>query len=315
MSNEYIHFLKPLSWERLVSYIDDICINYSFSSEFITTRMYKGISDGRFAEAETICFVDREPTNTIIQSLTGALVITTKELHKYFSNTAAIYTKDPRVLFIKLIDLFEQKKVCSPFTSQIKVQVPTINPESIIDDRAILEDGVSVGKGSVISAGTVLKRGTVIGENCIIRENCTIGCNGIALYKTLNNETLRFPHLAGVNIGNNVELGASTVIVRGTLTNTVVDNDTVIGNLCNIGHGVKIGKKVWLSVGGLIGGNCIIEDHVTMGLGIRLKDNLLISEGSTIGMGSVVTKSLKAKTTVFGNPAKSLRPLKAGPKR
>lgn len=148
-----------------------------------------------------------------------------------------------------------------------------------------------------------------------IRENCTIGCDGIALYKAKNEEVLRFPHLAGIYIGKNVEIGANSVIVRGTLSNTQINDDTVIGNLCNIGHGVKLGKKVWLSVGGMIGGNCVIEDYVTMGLSVSLKDNLFVAEGSTVGMGSVVTKSLKEKATVFGNPAKPLRPLNVGPKR
>ncbi len=315
MTNEYIPFEKPLSWQELDSYISTIGIDYIFSSELTPKRIYKGMSDGRFSEVDTICFIDREPTDAIIKSLSGALVITTKELHQYFSNVEAIYAEDPRALFIKLIDLFEQKKICSPFTSQIKIQVPTIDHLAIIDDRAILEDGVSVGKGSVISAGTILKRGTVIGENCIIRENCTIGCNGIALYKTSNDEILRFPHLAGVNIGNNVEIGAGTVIVRGTLANSIIEDDTVIGNLCNIGHGVKIGKKVWMSVGSLIGGNCTIGNNTTIGLGVKLRDNLKIGENVSIGMGSVVTKNLPSEVSVFGNPAHKLRNLTTGPKR
>jgi len=251
----------------------------------------------------------------MVEIPSDVMVITTVELEICFKDSDIILTADPRALFIKLLGFFEKEKKYLPFTSTIANQIPSIHKEAIIDPRANIEEGVSVGKGSIIYAGSVLKRGTVIGENCIVRENCIIGCNGIALYKTKEGETLRFPHLAGVSIANNVELGASVVIVRGTLANTVIEDDTVIGNLCNIGHGVKIGKKVWLSVGGLIGGNCIIENHVTMGLGVSLKDNLFIAEGSTIGMGSVVTKSLKVKTTVFGNPAKPLRSLNAGPKR
>lgn len=315
MNNEYIPFTSSLSWDELSNMFQVIGLDYTVSFSTLKSKDYIGVSDGRFAVKDTICFVDREPTEDITKRLNEVLVITTKALHRYFSDTQAIYTEDPRALFIKLIDLFDREKKCSSFSSQIEEQVPVIDMEAFIDEKAIIEEGVSIGKRSVISAGVVLKRGTVIGKNCIIRENCTIGCNGIALYKTSGGETLRFPHLAGVNIGDNVELGAGTVIVRGTLTNTVVDKDTVIGNLCNIGHGVKIGKKVWMSVGSLIGGNCTIGNDTTIGLGVRLRDNLKIGKNVSMGMGSVVTKNLPSGISVFGNPAKRLRSLTTGPRR
>ncbi len=314
MHREYISFSTLLSFKDIENFIQHIDIDYEIPTNVSFEKKYKGISDGRFPEVDTICFVDREPSVDIINSLYGSLVITIKELHKHFKNVEVIYTEDPRALFIKLLDIFDQDTLCSPFTSQIQEQTPTIDTQALIDKSAIIEEGVSVGKDSVVSAGCVLKRGTVIGENCIIRENCTIGCNGIALYKSAN-ETLRFPHLAGVHIANNVELGAGVVIVRGTLTNTVIKDDTVIGNLCNVGHGVKIGKKVWMSVGSMIGGNCSIADHVTIGLGVRLRDNLTIGENVSIGMGSVVTKNLSSDISVFGNPARKLHSLTTGPRR
>lgn len=315
MNNEYIPFKNLITWNEIEDFLKRIGFKYVSSQNLSTQKNYKGISDGRFSEENTICFVDREPIEDVMASLNEILVITTRELHQYFPQIEAIYTEDPRELFIKLIDHFDQEKTCAPFTSVIEVKTPAIDAEAIIDEKAIIEEGVSVGKGSVISAGCVLKRGTVIGENCIIRENCTIGCNGISLYKTSNNETLRFPHLAGVNIGDNVELGAGVIVVRGTLSNTVIENDTVIGNLCNIGHGVKIGKKVWMSVGSLVGGNCAIGKDTTIGLGVRFKDRLNIGENVSIGMGSVVTKNLPSGISVFGNPAKKLSSLSTGPKR
>ena len=315
MNREYISFIKPLSWYTIDSIFRNLGLEYTPPSNIQDNAQYLGFSDGRLTVSNTICFVDKEPSPDMIKNLSDVMVITNYTLAPYFKNAALLQTKDPRAFFIKLLDLFEREKKCLPFTSQIPNQIPTINQEATIDPRAIIEEGVSIGKGSIISAGVVLKKGTVIGENCIIRENCTIGCNGIALYKTIHGETLRFPHLAGVNIANNVELGASVIIVRGTLTNTLIEEDTVIGNLCNIGHGVKIAKKVWISVGTLIGGNCSIGEYTTIGLGTRLKDNLIIGENVSIGMGSVVTKHLPSFSSVFGNPAKKLRSLNTGPKR
>jgi len=315
VSNEYVSFSEPLTWSNINIILQRIGIEYHVPSNLSGSKTYIGFSDGRFSVSNTICFVDRELTEEMFENLHDVMVITTIELKKYIKDSDVILTEDPRALFIKLFHFFEKEKKCLPFTSKIFNPIPTIHCEAIIDSRAILEEGVSVGKGSIVAAGVVLKRGTIIGENCIVRENCTIGCNGIALYKTTEGETLRFPHLAGVHIGDNVEIGAGVIIVRGTLMNTVIANDTVIGNLCNIGHGVKIGKKVWMSVGSLIGGNCIIGNDATIGLGVRLKDNLKIGENVSIGMGSVVTKNLPSNLSVFGNPAKKIRSLSTGPKR
>lgn len=36
------------------------------------------------------------------------------------------------------------------------------------------------------------------------------------------------PHIGTVVIGNNVEIGSNTVIVRGTLNNTIIEDDVKI---------------------------------------------------------------------------------------
>ena len=315
MNNEFVPFVHPLNWKEVESFLQQCEIEYNISFHPSFEKIYKGVSDGRFAVANTLCFIDRVPKAHSCERLNSTLVVTTKELHSHFPTADAIYTKDPRALFIHLLELFDKGNTCLPFTSEIPIDAQTIDSKAIIDKNATIEDGVSIGEGSIISAGCVLKKGTVIGENCIIRENCVIGCNGIALYKSTLGKTLRFPHLAGVKIGNNVELGANSVIVRGTLTNTAIGDNAVIGNLCNIGHGVKIGEKVWMSVGTLIGGNCTLGNHTTIGLGARVRDNLQIGENVSIGMGSVVTKNLPSGISVFGNPAKKLRSLSTGPER
>tara|TARA_R110002049_G_scaffold224693_3_gene396418 strand:+ start:1521 stop:2429 length:909 start_codon:yes stop_codon:yes gene_type:complete len=264
------------------------------------------ISDGRRPVASSFCFLD-DLAGIITQK--KVLYITSISLE----NACCLLVEDPRYVFIKLLAYLQKKDhVYSLSPSHRNVG---IHSAAIIHNSAILEEDVVIGNGTIISAGCVIKRGTVIAENCIIRENTVIGCEGIALYKSKNGEVLRFPHLSGVEIGSNVEIGANAVIVRGTLKPTKIEDNVVIGNLCNIGHGVVVKAKVWMSVGTLIGGNCNIANNVTIGLGVNVKDNLEIGENSSIGMGSVVTKTVDACCSYFGNPAKPLRGLKTGPKR
>ncbi len=273
-----------------------------------------GVSDGRYAAPKTLCFVDRRPKPEVIIELQESVVITNEELAADLQGSVLMIAADPRALFIDLLVKLQKKPGFADFTS-LNNDLPGIHPEAVIDSKAVIEEGVFVGAGTRIAAGCVVKRGTHIGCNVIIRENTVIGCEGIALYKTSDGRVLRFPHLAGVIIEDDVEIGASCVLPRGVLTSSRIGRDTVIGNLSNLGHAVRIGAKVWMSVGCLIGGNTTIEEGSSLGLGVRIRDNLHIGKYCSIGMGSVVVKDLPDDSSVFGNPARRLADVSAGPVR
>ncbi len=59
-------------------------------------------------------------------------------------------------------------------------------------------------------------------------------------------------------------------------------------------------------------GKVVVEDHAYIGTGVVIKQGtddrpIIIGEGSIVGMGAVVTKSVQPFTTVIGNPAVELR--------
>jgi UDP-3-O-[3-hydroxymyristoyl] glucosamine N-acyltransferase len=300
---DYVAFKKPLALSELVTVLNKCGEPFKLASESLNTGCIVGVSDGRTPCANTICFVEKSD----IQVTEQVVYIAAAEL----PNAVSLVTDDPRSLFIKFLDMARRENLLAA----LPYGVAATHESCDIQPHAIIEDNVAIGQGTVISNGCVLKSGTIIGANCIIRENTVIGCEGIALYKNKQNMALRFPHVSGVVIGDNVEIGANVVIVKGTLKPTIIDTGSVIGNLCNIGHGVRIGKKVWISVGTLVGGNTTIGGMATIGLGVRFRDNLTIGENASVGMGSVVTKDIEQGGSVFGNPAKKIRTLNTGPAR
>lgn len=273
-----------------------------------------GVSDGRSAAENTLCFVERFPNQDTLLRLKGSLVITNHETSASLTGCSMLIVSDPRALFIDLINHISSASGFYCFSSLVN-DVPGVHPEANIHPHAVIEEGVFIGANTIIAAGCVIKRGTHIGRNVTIRENTVIGCDGIALYKTLDNRILRFPHLAGVIIEDEVEIGASCVLPRGVLSSSRVGSETVIGNLSNLGHAVQIGAKVWMSVGCLIGGNTTIGIGCTLGLGVSVRDNLRLGSNCSIGMGSVVVKDLPEASSVFGNPARQLPDVKSGPTR
>ncbi len=293
----------PIGVFELLNFIEDLVIGAKLNTpnQFEIT----GISDGRAPISHTICFL--EDISLVKQDPTVLYI-----LPEHIDGLVTLVTEDPRYVFIKLLEHIQKYDNYEPLPDGFR---DFVHATAFVHEKAILESGVFIGENAWIGAGVVVKKGSVIGKNSIIRENTVLGCPGIALYKAKNGEVLRFPHLSGVSIGDNVEIGANAVIVQGTLKPTVVEDDVVIGNLCNIGHGVTVKSKVWMSVGTLIGGNCVVEQNATLGLGVSVKDRLHIEENTSVGMGSVITKSTTANTSYFGNPAQPLRGLKTGPVR
>jgi UDP-3-O-[3-hydroxymyristoyl] glucosamine N-acyltransferase len=314
---EHVGFNSACTLEELVRQCEDILGGgkaLAVRKEGCLPEKIIGVSDGRSPAPGTVCFLEKVPSAEAAEGLKQVLVITTNDVASSLQDCSTLAVQDPRALFIRLVKSISSHLGFSFFTSEV-ADSPRIHPDADIHPRAVIDEGVFIGAGAVISAGCVIKRGSHIASGAVIRENTVIGCDGIALYKTHEGEVLRFPHLAGVVIEEGVEIGASCVLPRGVLRSSRIGSGTVIGNLSNIGHAVRIGQKVWMSVGCLIGGNTLIGDGSTLGLGVSVRDNLVVGSRCSIGMGSVVLKDLPDNSSVLGNPARRLPELDAGPQR
>ncbi|EGQ9935151.1 TPA: acetyltransferase [Vibrio vulnificus] len=79
-----------------------------------------------------------------------------------------------------------------------------------------------------------------------------------------------------------------------------------------VAHDCVIGDYVTFAPNVMCNGNVHVHDHAYIGTGAVIKQGtpnkpLIIGEGAVVGMGAVVTKSVKAGDVVFGVPAKSIK--------
>ncbi|NVO72615.1 NeuD/PglB/VioB family sugar acetyltransferase [Photobacterium damselae] len=128
------------------------------------------------------------------------------------------------------------------------------------------------------------------------------------------------------NIGNlsvladNVIIMDDVVILDGsiltphvTLTSNIKIGKYFHANIYSyVAHDCVIGDYVTFAPSVKCNGNVYIEDHAYIGTGAIIKQGtperpLVIGKGAVVGMGSVVTKSVKPGDVVFGNPAKSIK--------
>ena len=105
--------------------------------------------------------------------------------------------------------------------------------------------GVFIGHNVVVKSGTVIHSNASvydsveIGHDCIIHSGVVLGSDGLGFAKD-NGAWVKIQHLGKVVIGNNVELGSNTTIDRGSVGDTILDDNVKIDNLVHLAHNVPV---------------------------------------------------------------------------
>jgi UDP-3-O-[3-hydroxymyristoyl] glucosamine N-acyltransferase len=200
-----------------------------------------------------------------------------------------------------------------------------IGEKVAVGPNVVIGEGVEVGVGTVLHAGVFLGRNASVGDDCvfwpnvvvrdgcrvghrvIIHPNSVIGADGLGFYFD-GGAHQKVPHIGGVILEDDVEVGACSCIDRSKFGNTIVGKGTKIDNLVQIAHNVRIGEhcvmaahtgiagSVRIGRGCLFGGRATVIDHLTIGDGASLAGGL-----------AVATKNVPAGQMVSGFPARAHR--------
>jgi len=129
-----------------------------------------------------------------------------------------------------------------------------------------------------------------------------------------NNVSILDIKAENVMIYDKVSIGPGSILCAfTTLTSNIKIGNFFHANLYSyVAHDCLIGDFVTFAPGVKCNGNVVIEDYAYIGTGAIIKQGsairpLTIGEGALVGIGAVVTKSVKAGDVVIGNPAKSIK--------
>ena len=184
---------------------------------------------------------------------------------------------------------------------------------------------VVVGEGSEIGANSTLHAGAIVGrfcklgedvvlhphavlyDDCVLRNrvtvhaNAVIGADGFG-YRTHDGKHVKVPQLGWVELEDDVEVGASSTIDRGTFGPTRIGAGTKIDNLVMIGHNCQIGRhNVMCSQVG-IAGSSTTGDYVVMAGQVGVADHITIGDHVTIGAKSGVVGNVAGNQQLLGYP-------------
>ena len=175
----------------------------------------------------------------------------------------------------------------------------TVGEGTFIASFVSVGENVTIGKNCRVDAFVFIGSGTVIGDNVKILAGSRVGVNCHYHYEHGG----RHESFCGVGrtiIGNGVEIGANTVIQRGSFSDTVIGAGTIIGNLVEIAHDVKIGADCLIVSQVGLCGNVTIGNRVQIFGQAGIKDWVTVGDGAIIFAKSGVTKNIKAGQKVSG---------------
>ena len=176
-----------------------------------------------------------------------------------------------------------------------------IGKNSIIGNNSIIEHDVIIGENCFIGSQTVIKN-TIIENNVHIKDNVTVGSKGFGFVPD-KLKNFRVPHIGKVLLKNGAEIGSGSTIDRGSITDTIVGENTFIDNLVQIGHNVKIGKNCMIVSQVGISGSTIVGDNVVIGGQAGISGHLKIGNNVKIGGNSGVIKDIPDNKKVMGYPS------------
>lgn len=217
-----------------------------------------------------------------------------------------VVTPDPKRIFSLLANVFVKPKP-SPGIHPTATVHPNakIGKDVYVGPHTIIEE-CSIGDNTIIYGNCYLFSNVIVGKNVTINPGVVIGAEGFGYSRNENGEIIKFPHIGGVEIMDNVDIGANTCIDRGALGNTIIHSNVKIDNLVHIAHNVVIHENAFIIANAMVGGSAEIGTNAWIAPSASINQQLSIGENSTIGTGSVVTKNVPANEVWTGSPARNM---------
>ncbi len=179
-----------------------------------------------------------------------------------------------------------------------------IGAGSVIFSQAYVGQDVRIGKNVLIYPGARILQACIIGDHCIIHSNAVIGSDGFGFARQEDKSFRKIPQTGRVIIEDQVEIGANTVIDRGSIGDTIIRAGVKLDNLIQIAHNVEIGNNTALAAQVGVAGSTKIGKGCEVAGQVGFAGHLDIADSTRIQAQSGIGSSVKeAGQSLFGYPA------------
>ena len=287
------------------------------------TMVITGVSEIQNGRESTITFLSNLKYKKYLPTTGASAVVVPEE--SLLDNKPGIVHHNPQLAIAKILGEFTPKlqytsgvNETAYVDSKAKIgKNVTIGPFSVIEAGVIIGDDSNIGSHTVIDQKTSIGKnckifsnihiyhGTNIGDNAIIHSGTVIGSDGFG-FVTDQDINHKIPQNGYVIIGNDVEIGANCAIDRGTIGDTIIEDQCKLDNHVHLAHNVRLGKGCLLTAAVTIAGSVVVGEFCIFAGHVGVAPHVKIGARSVLAANTGVSKSLSGGYEYAGMPARVL---------
>ena len=320
MINPFFSNHGPFKITDLISDFNDLSLTKNFSKN---DKLFYDVRNLNEATSEDITFFHSVKYKELASNTNAYACITKNELsHLLPDNCIKILTDNVLLLTATITAKFYPDSIIDDnnydlfsidekFNDIIYGKNTLVGPNVVIGNNTkighntIIEKNVKIGNNCFIGSNVII-RNSIIEDNVNILDGAIIGKKGFGFIPR-NFKNYRYPHIGYVLIKKNSEIGCSSTIDRGSLSITIIGENTYLDNQVHIAHNVKIGNNCIIAGQVGIAGSSILGNNVVIGGQAGISGHLKIGNNVQIGGGSGVIKDIPDNSKVMGYPATNFK--------
>ena len=286
--------------------------NKTFSVKFISDHINASIVGDADLQIDNIATLERavqgcitflanSKYNKLLESTKASAVIV-KEGIKTNNETTLLVCSDPYLAFAKLSKLFSDEIDFSNGSFQNSIFIHdsvNLGKDVKVGPNVYIGENCNIGDKTVIYPNTTILKDVSIGQDCIVHPNSVLGSDGFG-FAPENESYQKIEQLGGLEIGDNVEIGAGCTIDRGAISNTMIFDGVKLDNQIHIAHNVSLGSNSAIAACCAIAGSTKIGKNFKMGGLSGVLGHLEICDDVTVGAHTLITKSIKSSGNYIG---------------